>query len=374
MIKRNAKRALSVFLSIVLTVTAFFIFDQSVFKIDTGAYADSTQTTMANDDVFFYVPEVIYLTPSTTGETGSVPFKWFADRANADNGEITKSVADKNAGSVYFHCAIAVSYIINVSLPDGCTISNVNTGTWTSGNSYATDQMTGSALNKQGQTITWTLTWSDGIRNYTTIRYSRIYKTNYVPSGGSGESITSVATACADETYTYYYGENVITGFNDLSSSPDRGYVNYGYASGNFSSGSLTLGTGNNTYTFAETPSLEYTYVYLKKSLVTFNANGGPCSTASKSLTFDSTYGALPTPTRTGYTFNGWFTATSGGSKVETTTVVNTGSNHTLYAQWTANSYFKPAGTCVIDSNDFSTLARAVAGLIEINQADPSKS
>ena len=133
MVKKTAKRALSVILSIVLMFTTFFIFDPE-------AYVAATQPTLTNDDVFFYVPEVIYLAPSTTGETGTVSFKWFADRENADNGEITKSVADKTAGSVYFHCSSAVSYIINVSLPDGCSISNVDTGTWT-------------------------LTWSDGTRH-----------------------------------------------------------------------------------------------------------------------------------------------------------------------------------------------------------------
>ena len=39
---------------------------------------------------------------------------------------------------------------------------------------------------------------------------------------------------------------------------------------------------------------------------VTFDANGGSVSTASKQVAFDSPYGELPTPTRTGYTFKGW--------------------------------------------------------------------
>lgn len=72
---------------------------------------------------------------------------------------------------------------------------------------------------------------------------------------------------------------------------------------------------------------------------VTFNANGGSVSTSSKTVTYGSTYGTLPTPTRTGYTFDGWYTATSGGSKVTSSTTVTTASNHTLYAHWTANTY-----------------------------------
>ena len=43
-----------------------------------------------------------------------------------------------------------------------------------------------------------------------------------------------------------------------------------------------------------------------KKYNVTFNANGGTTPTASKEVTYDSPYGLLPEPARTGYTFNGW--------------------------------------------------------------------
>ena len=39
-----------------------------------------------------------------------------------------------------------------------------------------------------------------------------------------------------------------------------------------------------------------------------FNANGGSVSTTSKTVTYGSTYGDLPTPTRNGYYFIGWMT------------------------------------------------------------------
>ena len=71
---------------------------------------------------------------------------------------------------------------------------------------------------------------------------------------------------------------------------------------------------------------------------VTFDANGGTCSTASKSVTTQSTYGTLPTPTRTGYTFKGWFTASAGGTQVTSATTVTIGYDHVLYAQWTGDN------------------------------------
>ena len=69
---------------------------------------------------------------------------------------------------------------------------------------------------------------------------------------------------------------------------------------------------------------------------VTFDANGGSVSTASKTVTKGSTYGTLPTPTRSGYTFDGWFTSASGGTQITSSTTVNLTANQTLYAHWTS--------------------------------------
>jgi uncharacterized repeat protein (TIGR02543 family) len=72
----------------------------------------------------------------------------------------------------------------------------------------------------------------------------------------------------------------------------------------------------------------------------TFDAQGGSApSPASKSVTYNAAYGTLATTSRTGYAFNGWYTAPTGGTLVTAATIVTTASNHTLYAQWTANSY-----------------------------------
>lgn len=65
---------------------------------------------------------------------------------------------------------------------------------------------------------------------------------------------------------------------------------------------------------------------------IAFDANGGTCDTTAMQTTLDSTLSTLPTPTRDGYTFRGWFTATSGGEQVTTATVFI--QNATIYAQW----------------------------------------
>jgi uncharacterized repeat protein (TIGR02543 family) len=71
------------------------------------------------------------------------------------------------------------------------------------------------------------------------------------------------------------------------------------------------------------------------KVTVTFDANGGTCSTASKQYIKGSAYASLPTPTRSGYTFIGWWPESDINSQeYSPLRKVSVGYNHTLYAQW----------------------------------------
>ncbi|MEI6580067.1 MAG: InlB B-repeat-containing protein, partial [Eubacteriales bacterium] len=84
------------------------------------------------------------------------------------------------------------------------------------------------------------------------------------------------------------------------------------------------------TYTAQYTPN-QYS--------ITFYANGGTPSQASKSVTYLSTYDTLATASLTGYTFAGWWTAALGGTEITSSTTVTIISAQTLYAHWTLNSY-----------------------------------
>lgn len=90
---------------------------------------------------------------------------------------------------------------------------------------------------------------------------------------------------------------------------------------------------------------------------VNFNANGGSVSETSKNVVYGTSYGTLPVPTRDYYTFNGWYTAASGGTKVTSDTIMNSTEDVTLYAQWTINptsGWIKaselPAGAEIVNS------------------------
>ena len=78
----------------------------------------------------------------------------------------------------------------------------------------------------------------------------------------------------------------------------------------------------------------------IKEITVNFDAQGGSVSQSSKVVQIGGTYGTLPTPTRTGYSFGGWYTGTNGsGTNITASTTVTSTSNQTLYAKWTPNTY-----------------------------------
>lgn len=113
------------------------------------------------------------------------------------------------------------------------------------------------------------------------------------------------------------------------------------------------------------------TTVPTKSYTLTYNANGGSVSSSSKTVNAafvnwntsstgsgssyspggtytdnasvrlyaqwnNPTAGSLETPTREGYSFTGWYTASTGGTNVTSSTTIS--SSQTLYAHWSANS------------------------------------
>ncbi len=76
-------------------------------------------------------------------------------------------------------------------------------------------------------------------------------------------------------------------------------------------------------------------------STVTFDPQGGSVpDPTSKQVVRNRPYGELPTTTRgPGYTFEGWYTEPTWGSRITDGSTVSTAQDHTLYARWTPHSY-----------------------------------
>jgi len=158
-----------------------------------------------------------------------------------------------------------------------------------------------------------------------------------------------------DEFNAYLTSSKITFDANGGSVSTDSKMVYYGQAYGampvptrdNYSfDGWYTAASGGtkvteSTVVTALVNQTLYAHWIANKFTLTYNANGGSVSPGSKTLTFGQSYGTLPTPKRDYYTFDGWFTAASGGTKVSASTTPTSAKNVTIYAHWT---YHTPSG------------------------------
>ncbi len=163
-----------------------------------------------------------------------------------------------------------------------------------------------------------------------------------------------IAVAKAITTLSKTEFENYVTGVFTITFNPVGGSVSTTSKSVTYGSPYGTLPVPTRTgYTFTRwtlsdddatinessivsTPA-DHTLIARWKAneyTVKFNTNGGVCSTPSKTVTYGSTYGDLPTPTRDYYEFLGWYTAKTGGTKITSSTKVSITAEQTLYAQW----------------------------------------
>ena len=110
---------------------------------------------------------------------------------------------------------------------------------------------------------------------------------------------------------------------------------------------------------------------------VTLHTNGGSVSPASVTTGADGKLASLPTPTRSSYSFNGWYTEKNGGTKVTTDTVFS--ANTTVYAHWTyTGGYYSPAYyTLTFETNGgdkLSPVSGSYNALIDLSKYAPKRS
>lgn len=127
--------------------------------------------------------------------------------------------------------------------------------------------------------------------------------------------------------------------YSDLPRPQKTGYdfVNWhlGSVTGDVIKNGSHVETSSDHKLYAEWRAKEYT--------VTLVANGGTFSnsatTASKTVTYDSTYGSLTQPTFAGKVFVKWHLESINGSEIKSTDKVKTASNHRLVAEWKNAKY-----------------------------------
>ena len=167
-------------------------------------------------------------------------------------------------------------------------------------------------------------------------------------------------------TYKYYvesYSKNDTTSSGLLDKSTTKsltvttGVKSYRYILDNDEKTKVTTSTG--TKTTSTSLALDGSHKYLHiiaidgagnvsdtttykipDATITFNGNGGSVSFASKTVSYASTIGNLPTASRNGYTFKQWNANNSGTSDIITSDYkMIWPSNHTVYAIWVPINY-----------------------------------
>ena len=165
---------------------------------------------------------------------------------------------------------------------------------------------------------------------YVTIQVAKNQLQKYVGNAnfGSDYVVNETKTEAENATPFTFVMKFSLDTSKEASEAYKSTYVkrNRTYSNWSWDKTTVTGSVKNNGYTvWATLPTIT----------VTFDPNGGSVEPTTKEVKIGETYGDLPVPTRTGYTFDGWFTDAQAGDKVEATTTVTATTAHTLYAHWT---------------------------------------
>ena len=272
--------------------------------------------------------EVTNATPVTTATDHTLHAKWTANTYtvtfNAEGGSVTPATQSKLFGSTYGKSSDGTSDALPTSTKAGHTFGGWWTGAGGTG-TLVTDTTQVTTASNHTLYAKWT---------------SNAYTVAFNADGGS------VTPTTQDKLFGSTYGK-AADGTDAALPTPTKvGHTFGGWWTGAGGTGTevtnaMQVTTASNHTLYAKWTANTYT--------VTFNADGGSVTPVSQDKLFGSTYGkeadgttneALPTPTKAGHTFGGWWTGAGGtGTSVTDATQVTTASNHTLYAKWTANVY-----------------------------------
>ena len=233
------------------------------------------------------------------------------------NGGTTGSMS--NQSHTY---GVSKALTANAFTRTGYTFEGWNTKADGTGTSYTDEQSVSNLSSTNGATVTLYAQWTAIPANNHNITYTE---------EGTGWTYGNSNPTTAEEGATVTFVVNPTAGYRvDISSDGPA----------------LTGPNANNQYTFTmpgkdvkinvEAKGEQYTVTLNKQS-----GTGGPSSVTA---TYAAAMPTITAPTRTGYTFNGYFDAASGGSKYYNANGSSAKnwdktSNTTLYAQWNANKY-----------------------------------
>lgn len=222
---------------------------------------------------------------------------------------------------------ITVCYDQTVNLPkaifarDGYTFSK-----WTDGGvrSYDDEAQILNLSSTDAASVTLKAQW---VGNKVTVHIDPNYE---------GAAVTD-RIGVVGSNYNYIYNEE--SGSAKFSELPDATRDGYKFTGWFASAEGDTEITNQYKFTAEDEKNGITLYAHWVEAVtVTFDANGGTCSTASRIIAKGEKIGYLPTAKLTNQNFTGWFTAAEGGEQITAETIPT--ENLTVYAQYHKNSYY----------------------------------
>lgn len=173
------------------------------------------------------------------------------------------------------------------------------------------------------------------------------------PSGGTKITPGSTVSASYTTLYAHYVPKTFTITFKDGSTTVSTKTVTYGSTYGSLPTRTKTGHNNADWYTATSGGSIitsgtkvnitanQTLYARYTPKQFTITFKDGSTTVTTRKVTYGSTYGTLPTHTKAGYNAADWYTATSGGTKITSSTKVTITANQTLYARWNSPKTFK---------------------------------
>ena len=201
---------------------------------------------------------------------------------------------------------------------------------------YNSTTEVGTPTAPKGYTVT--LKNNDGTETTNTIEQTQNFE-KWSKTDGTDLEGTTYTFGTKDETITAVYTRNAV----ELTEPTREGYTFAGWYT------EENEGTKVESEYMPEGDVTLYAHWTANKYTITLNPGEGTLENNTKEVTYGEAYGELPTPTREGYNFEGWYDTNE--NKIEATDIVDILENLTLNAKWSGIKY-----TITFDSGEDATL------------------
>ena len=208
--KKLGKRSLSVLLALLMILTS--VASASASLIETAGSGSMT----------LYVPEAVYLTPSSAGAGSNVAGQWYLNNTDG-SGNYSYARGAESTGKFYFYCANATRISVTASFDNGVGYT-----------SDLTTSVNGTTLNdgdfriasgNTNQMLTWRVdyTCNDGVTR-TAWAYTYVYVPNRIPTGVATEAESAKHSKKHSKKRNDYHGfVSVLWGANSYETTTQDG-------------------------------------------------------------------------------------------------------------------------------------------------------